>query len=143
MHEPSTAGKTFDLSGPETFTREQFMSIIQKYSHQKPKVIYLPKLLKLLISKIRNRLVYWHVPGWTSDEIIREHINHFPTVLGPNEDTVLTWKDMPGMTDLEPLDGLIVKSQLKNFQRGLQSTPQLKKKTQVERAREAEMNKIL
>jgi hypothetical protein len=47
------------------------------------------------------------------------------------------------MTDLEPLDGLVVKNQLKNFQRGMNSTPVLKKKSLAEQAREAEMNRIL
>jgi hypothetical protein len=41
------------------------------------------------------------------------------------------------------LDGLIVKTQLKNFQRGLESTPLAKRKNAAERAREAEMNRIL
>jgi hypothetical protein len=32
---------------------------------------------------------------------------------------------------------------LRNFQRGLESTPLLKRKSEAEKAREAEMNKIL
>ena len=43
MHEPSTAGQTFDLAGPQTFTRTDMMAIVDKYSHQKPRVIYLPR----------------------------------------------------------------------------------------------------
>lgn len=62
---------------------------------------------------------------------------------GPNGENVLGWKDLVGMTPLEPLDGLVVKNQLKNFQRGLESTPRLKKKSLAEQAREAEMNRIL
>jgi len=143
MHEPSTAAQTFDLSGPETFTRDDLMSIVFKYSHQKPRVIYLPRRIKALIAEFRNLFVYWYHPGWTPDEVTREHIDHVPSKTGPNGEKVLGWKDLAGMTDLEPLDGLIVKTQLRNFQRGMESTPVPKRKTEAERAREAEMNKIL
>ena len=81
--------------------------------------------------------------GWTPDEVTREHIDHIPSTVGPGGEKVLGWKDLPGMTELEPLDGLIVKQQLKNWQRGVESTPVPKRKSQAERAREAEMNKIL
>jgi hypothetical protein len=143
MHEPSTAGQTFDLAGPEKFTKEELMSIVFKYSHQKPRVFYLPKAVKTLVAEMRNYIIYWHVPGWTPDEVTREQIDHVPSTIGPNGEKVLGWKDVMGMTPLEPLDGLIVKTQLKNFQRGLESTPNYKRKSEVERAREAEMNKIL
>jgi len=143
MHEPSTAGQTFDLAGPETYTREQMLSIVQKYSHQKPRVFYLPRRIKTFGAEVRSRALYWHVPGWTPDEVTREHIDHVPSTTGPNGEKVLGWDDLVGMTKLEPLDGLIVKTQLKNFQRGLESTPLLKKKSEAERAREAEMNRIL
>jgi hypothetical protein len=143
MHEPSTAGQTFDLTGPQTFTREDLMSIVQKYSHQGPRVLFLPRALKSLIADLRNRLLFWHVDGWSPDEVTREHIDHVPSTHGPNGEAVLGWKDLVGMTELEPLDGLIVKTQLKNFQRGLESTPVAKRKSEVERAREAEMNRIL
>ena len=143
MHEPSTAGQTFDLAGPQTFTKASLMSIVHKYSHQKPRVFYLPPQLKTLIAEIRNYLIYWHVPGWSPDEVTREHIDHVPSTVGPNGEKVLTWKDLDGMTILEPVDGLIVKTQLRNFQRGLESVPMPKRKSEAERAREAEMNKIL
>jgi hypothetical protein len=87
--------------------------------------------------------VYWHVPGWSADEILREGIEHVRTREGPGGEQVEGWGGLVGMTDLEPLDGLIVRNQMKNFQRGLESTPRLRGKTQAERAREAEMNKIL
>jgi hypothetical protein len=143
MHEPSTAGQTFDLAGPETFTREDLMAIVHKYSHQKPRVIHIPQVLKKFIAEARNRFIYWHTPGWGSDEVTREHIDHVPSTIGPNGENVLGWKDLVGMTELEPLDGLILKTQLRNFQRGLESTPLPKRKSLAERAREAEMNKIL
>ena len=143
MHEPSTAGQTFDLSGPQTFTRSDMMAIVDKYSHQKPRVIYIPRTIKKYIAEVRNRVIYWYTPGWTPDEITREHIDHVPSTVGPSGEKVLGWKDLVGMTELEPLDGLIAKTQLRNFQRGLESTPTPKRKSEVERAREAEMNKIL
>jgi hypothetical protein len=143
MHEPSTSGQTFDLAGPQTFTREDLMAIVHKYSHQKPRVIYLPRAVKKFIAEARNRVIYWHTPGWTPDEVTREYIDHVPSIQGPNGENVLGWKDLVGMTELEPLDGLIVKTQLKNFQRGMASTPLPKRKNLAERAREAEMNKIL
>jgi len=143
MHEPSTAGKTFDLAGPDAFTKSDLLAIVYKYSHQRPRIIHVPRVVKTLIAEIRNRVVYWHVPGWTPDEITREHIDHVPSKIGPNGEEVLGWKYLAGMTNLEPLDGLIVKSQLRNFLRGLESTPLLKRKTEAERAREAEMNRIL
>lgn len=143
MHEQSTAGQTFDLVGPQKFNRAQLLNIIHKYSHQKPRVLYLPRPLKVLIAEIRRRTLYWHVPGWTVDEIIREDIDHIPSTVGPNGENVLGWKDLQGMTPLEPLDGLIVKTQLRNFQRGLESVPTFKRKTAIEKAREAEMNRIL
>lgn len=143
MHEPSTTGQTFDLSGPETFTREDMMAIVHKYSYQKPRVFYLPRVLKTLLAEARNRVLYWHTAGWAPDEVTREHIDHVPTTVGPNGEKVLGWDDLVGMTRLEPLDGLISKQQLKNFQRGLESRPLSKRKSEVERARDAEMNKIL
>lgn len=143
MHEPSTTGQTFDLAGPQAFTKAELMSLVHKYSYQKPRVFYFPRQLKTLLAKIRNYLIYWHVPGWTPDEVTREHIDHVPSTVGPNGEKVLSWKDLDGMTALEPVDGSIVKMQLRNFQRGLESTPMLKKKSQAERAREAEMNRIL
>jgi hypothetical protein len=143
MHEPSTAGQTFDLAGPQTFTREDLMSIVQKYSHQKPGVIFIPRAIKSFIADLRNKFLFWHVDGWSPDEVTREHIDHVPSTHGPNGEKVLGWKDLVGMTELEPLDGLIVKTQLKNFQRGLESTPVAKRKNAAERAREAEMNRIL
>jgi hypothetical protein len=143
MHDNSTAGQTFDLAGPKTFTREDLLAFVEKYSYQKPKVVHLPKALKLFLAAIRNRVSYWHVPGWTPDEIVREHIDHVHSTVGPNGESVLGWTELPGMTALEPLDGLIIKTQLRNFQRGLASTPQIGSKSLAERAREAEMNKIL
>jgi len=143
MHDPSTAGQTFELAGPETFNREQLISIVQKYSHQKPKALYLPRAIKTAIAELYSRTLYWHTPGWTPDEVTREHIDHVVSTTGPNGEKVLGWKDLLGMTPLEPLDGLVVKNQLKNFQRGLESTPRLKKKSLAEQAREAEMNRIL
>jgi hypothetical protein len=143
MHEPWTAGQTFDLSGPEEFTREKLLAIIHKYSHQRPRTVHIPRVVKKFLADVRNRLVYWHSPGWTPDEVTREHIDHVPSTTGPNGEKVLGWKDIVGMTQLEPLDGLIVKTQLRNFQRGLESTPTLKRKTNAERARVAEMNRIL
>src|ERR1700738_1514433 len=114
MHEPSTASQTFDLAGPQSFTREDFISIIEKYSHQKPGIIYLPRAIKTFLADIRNRALFFHVDGWTPDEVTREHIDHIPSTVGPGGEKVLGWKDLPGMTELEPLDGLIVKQQLKN-----------------------------
>jgi hypothetical protein len=143
MHEPTTAGQTFDLIGPETFNREQLFSIIEKFSHQKPRVAYLPRPIKAFFANILSRAVYWHVPGWTPDEVVREHLDHVPTTTGPNGEKVLSWEDIDGMTRLEPLGGLVVKMQLKNFQRGLESTPTSKKKTAAELARKAEMNRLL
>jgi hypothetical protein len=143
MHDPATAGQIFELAGPETFNREQLISIVQKYSHQKPKALYLPRAIKTAIAELYSRTLYWHTPGWTPDEVTREHIDHVVSTTGPNGENVLGWKDLVGMTPLEPLDGLVVKNQLKNFQRGLESTPRLKKKSLAEQAREAEMNRIL
>lgn len=143
MHEPSTAGQTFDLAGPEEFTRAELMNIIDKYSYQLPHVVVIPRQVKRLIAELRNYALYWYVPGWTPDEVTREHLNHIPSTVGPNGERVLGWKDLVGMTSLEPLDGLIVKTQLRNFQRGLKSVPKQKRKTEAERAREAEMNRIL
>jgi hypothetical protein len=143
MHEPSTASQTFDLSGLQSFTREDFISIIEKYSHQKPGVIYLPRAIKTLLADVLNRTLFFHSVGWTPDEVTREHIDHVPSTVGPGGENVLGWKDLVGMTDLEPLDGLIVKQQLKNWQRGAESTPLPKRKSEAERRREAEMNKIL
>lgn len=143
MHEPSTTGQTFDLSGPQSFTRQDLLTIIHKYSHQKPHVIHLPRRLKTWISELRNIVIYWYTPGWTPDEVTREHIDHVPSTVGVNGEKVLGWGDLRGMTELEPVDGLILKAQLRNFQRGLESTPLPKRKSLVEKAREAEMNKIL
>jgi hypothetical protein len=143
MHEPTTASQTFDLAGPKTFTRADFISIIEKYSHQKPGIIYIPRAIKTLLADILNRALFFHSVGWTPDEVTREQIDHVPTTVGPNGENVLGWKDLVGMTELEPLDGLIMKQQLKNWQRGEQSTPVPKRKSEAERAREAEMNKIL
>lgn len=143
MHEPSTAGQTFDLAGPENFTREQLISIIQKYSYHKPRVLYLPRAIKTLFADLYSRFLYWHTPGLTPDEVTREHIDHVVSTIGPNAEKVLGWKDVVGMTPLEPLDGLVVKNQMRNFQRGMESTPVAKKKSLAEQAREAEMNRIL
>ena len=143
MHENTTAGQTFDLSGPESFTKGELMEIVHKYSYQKPRVIHLPGAIKTFVATVLNKVVYWHTPGWTPDEVTREYIEHVPSKVGPNGEKVLGWKELPGMTELEPLDGLIVKAQLRDFQRGLKSTPQHKRKSEAERAREAEMNKIL
>jgi hypothetical protein len=143
MHEPSTAGQTFDLAGPQTFTREDMMAIVDKYSSQTPRVFYLPRAIKTFVAEVRNRVLYWNVPGWSPDEVTREHIDHVPSTIGPNGEKVLGWHDLVGMTQLEPLDGLISKTQLKNFQRGLESRPPSKRKSEAERARDAEMNKIL
>src|SRR5271156_1390318 len=128
MHEPSTAAQTFDLAGPETFTREDLMSLTQKYSFQKPRVIHLPRAVKKAIAHARDYIIYWHTPGWTPDEVTREHIDHVPSTTGPNGEKVLTWKDLVGMTEMEPMDGLISKTQLRNFQRGLGATPTPKRK---------------
>ena len=143
MHEPSTAGQTFDLHGTETFNREQLLALVERFSHQKPRTVYLPRRIMEILATVRSKTLYWHMPGWTPDEVVREHIDHVPSTTGPNGEKVLGWEDIPGMTRLEPLDGLVVKIQLKNFQRGLDSTPMHKKKTEVERARQAEMNRLL
>src|SRR5271163_2006745 len=143
MHEPSTTGQTFDLAGPESFNREDLLSIIHKYSQHKPRVIHIPRALKSFIAKVRSRTLYWNVPGWSPDEVVREHIDHVPSAQGPNGEKVLGWKDIPGMTDLEPVDGVSVKTQMRNFQREMEATPLPKKKSEAEKAREAEMNRIL
>jgi hypothetical protein len=143
MHDPATAGQTFDLSGPEEFTPADLFSIVLKYSFQQPRTVYLPRQVKQMLAHARDRAIYWHSPGWTPDEVTREHIDHVPTTHGPNGEPVLGWKDLVGMTKLEPLDGLVTKMQLRVFQRGMKSTPVPKRKSAVERAREAEMNQIL
>jgi hypothetical protein len=143
MHDPATAGQTFDLSGPEEFTPADLFSIVLKYSFQQPRTVYLPRQVKQMLAHARDRAIYWHSPGWTPDEVTREHIDHVPTTHGPNGEPVLGWKDLVGMTKLELLDGLVTKMQLRVFQRGMKSTPVPKRKSAVERAREAEMNQIL
>jgi hypothetical protein len=143
MHEPSTTGQTYDLAGPESFTREDLLSLVHKYSQQKPRVIHIPRVLKTFIAEVHRRTLYWNTPGWSPDEIVREHIDHVPSTEGPNGEKVLGWKDLPGMTTLEPVDGLMVKTQMRNFQREAEATRLPKRKSEAEKARDAEMNRIL
>ena len=143
MHDPATVGQTFDLAGPEAFTRAELLSIVLKYVFRQPRVVLIPRQLKQLIAYARDYFIYWHTPGWTPDEVTREHIDHVRSMHGPNGEPVLGWKDLVGMTQLEPVDGLVTKTQLRVFQRGMKSTPVPKRKSAIERAREAEMNSIL
>jgi hypothetical protein len=142
MHDNSTIGQTFDLAGPELINKAQLLDIVNKYTHQNRRIIYIPHILKSLLS-FYTRVVYWHHPGWSPDEVIRERINHVPSTTGPNGEKTRGWNDLLGMTRLEKIDGLITKQHMRLYLSGLDSVPHSKRKTEAEKAREAEMNRIL
>ncbi|EFP86972.1 hypothetical protein PGT21_031527 [Puccinia graminis f. sp. tritici] len=71
----STAGKTFELAGPRTYTHEELFQVLEVLTHKSltPSFINLPLPIFKFLMKIVDKAVWW--PTLSEDEIVRRCID--------------------------------------------------------------------